>query len=221
MAPEGLSPEQEREVERLLRAANLHRMRGRLADAENAFREALSISPKDVSIRETLGDMLRECGKPDAALSEYRAAMEIAPENPSIETKFARVALEIAERERRKAIAQDMLENPHKYAKRRRSPMKAFLFALAPGLGQFYNGDLVKALVIWGVLVLFFASWAIPHHYPKGISTVGQFLYFTNPLVLVLGGLFVIAYLYGLIDAVIAAEKSSKAPKAVKKGFEP
>jgi len=208
-------------VERLMRAANLHRMRDRLADAENAFREALSISPKDVSLRETLGDILRERGKLDAALTEYRAAVEIAPENPSLETKFAKVTLEIAERERQKAIVQDMLENPRKYAVRRRSPLKAVLFALVPGLGQFYNGDLVKALVIWGVLVLFFISWAIPHHYPKGISTVGQFLYFTNPLVLMLGVLFVIAYLYSLIDAVVVAEKSGRTTKAVKKGFEP
>ena len=217
MASESLSYEQAREVERLLKAANLHRVRGRLADAEDDCRQALSISPKDISIREMLGDVLCESGKLDAALSEYRAAMELAPENPSLETKFAKVTLEIAERERQKAIALDMIENPHKYAVRRRSPARAVLYAIVPGLGQFYNGDLVKALVIWGVLVFFFISWAIPHHYPTGISTIGQFLYFTNPLVLVLGVLFVTAYIYGLIDAAVVAEKSSKAAKAPKK----
>ncbi|HUV05578.1 MAG TPA: hypothetical protein VMX94_10780 [Armatimonadota bacterium] len=217
MASEGPSREQELEVERLLASANLHRMRGELMYAEERCREALGVSPEDVAIRETLGDILHERGKLDAALSEYRDAVELAPGSSSLETKLAKVALEIAERERQRAVAQGILESPHGYTRRERSPVTAVLLAIVPGLGQFYNGDLVKALVIWGVLVLFLASWRLQRPYPGSIKHVRELLYYTNPLILVLGVLFVIVYLYGLIDAAITAERLSKAAKASKK----
>jgi len=189
-------------------------MRGQWTDAEDTCRQALGIDPNDVTIRELLADILHECGKLDMALSEYRAALEIAPGKPSLETRFAKVTLEIAEREREKALAQDMLMNPHKYVGRERSPLWAFLSsAIVPGLGQLYNGDMVKAGIIFGVFLLFIVLYGAVQRYPRGIDNIGQFLYFTNPFVLVLGILAVIAYIYGLMDALFTADKSTKAAK--------
>lgn len=213
MSSEKPTYEREREAERLLAAANLHRMRGQFAEAEEKCKQALSIMPNDPVIHEMLGDLLHESGKLDAALAEYRAALDLAPGKPSAETKFAKVTLEIAEREREKALAKDMLENPHKYTSRQKNPGRALLFALIPGLGQFYNGDMVKALIIWGAFLLFFISWAIPHQYPRGIRTVGEFIYHTHPVVLLFGIIAFMAYIYGIVDAPISAGKSSKAPK--------
>ena len=215
MASEGLSYEQEREVERLLRTANLQRLRGQWIDAEDACREALSIAPKDADIREMLGDILHECGKLDMALAEYRSALEICPEKVSLEMKFAKVTLEIGERERERAIAQDMIENPQRYTVRERSPVMALIWsAIVPGLGQFYNGELIKAGVIWAVLLLSAIAWAtLQQPYPPNIDSVQMFLIFTNPFVLVLSVLTALAYLYGLIDAPITADKSTKAAR--------
>jgi tetratricopeptide (TPR) repeat protein len=205
----------DREIDKLIASANLHRMRGQLLEAEEDCRKALSMSPNDVVVRELLGDILYEAGKLDSARNEYKIAMELSPGKASVETKYAKVILEIAEREREKAIARDMIENPQKYLRQKRNPSLAAISAIIPGLGQFYNGDLIKALIIWGVMLLFFASWALPHHYPEGIRTVQDFIYYTNPIVLVLGILFVMVYFYGLIDAAVTAEKRSKSERNV------
>lgn len=215
MTSDSLHPEQEREIERLTAAANLQRMRGQWTDAEDACRKALSIAPNDVVVREMLGDILHECGKLDLALSEYRTALDAAPGKASLETKYAKVTLEIAERERERAIAEDMLRNPRKYTVRERSPVIALLWAvIVPGLGQFYNGDLIKAGVIFGSFLLFVIAYAtLQPSYPHHISSLHMFLVFTSPVVLVIGILAGIAYIYGLIDAPIMADKSNKAAK--------
>jgi hypothetical protein len=209
-----LSDEQEREVDRLLATANLQRMRDQWTNAEDSCRTALSISPGDVTVREMLGDILHEMGKLDMALAEFRTALEHAPGKPSLETKYAKVTLEIAEREREKAIAQDMIANPQRYTKRERSPVMAMVWAIVPGMGQFYNGEMVKACVIWGTLLLFVLCYAfLQQPYPPNVDSLQLFLIATNPFVLAFGVLFFIAYVYGLIDAPIMAEKSSKSAK--------
>lgn len=214
MESESLGYKQEREIERLLALANLQRMRGQLTDAESTCRKILEINPSDVVVREMLGDILRDCGKLDQALQEYRSAMEMAPGRASLETRYAKTVLEIAEREREKAIAQDMIANPHKYTARQKSPVMAMLWAIVPGMGQFYNGDIMKAVVIWCVLLLFLISYALLQQpYPANIDSLQLFLTATNPFVLVLGLLFLLLYVYSLIDAPVMAEKSSKALK--------
>ena len=205
-----LTPEQERNVERLLATANLFKMRGQLIDAEDKCREILAITPNNIVAREILCEVLYECGKIDQALAEIRAAKEIAPDNPMVEKKFAKLTLAVAERDREKAIAQDMIENPHEYAHHKSNPGKALLIAaFIPGLGQFYNGDFTKAYVIWGMLLIHILSWVIfQDTYPKwAVTSIAGFIQFTNPLVLITGLIFSLAYLYGMIDAAVTATK--------------
>ncbi|MDI6827222.1 MAG: DUF5683 domain-containing protein, partial [Armatimonadota bacterium] len=159
-----LSYEQEREIERLIALANLQRIRGQLAEAEDSARKALDISPNDVTIRELLADILHENGKLEIALSEYRSALDLAPGKESIEKKFAKVTLEIAQRERERALAKDILENPHKYAIPERNPALALIFALMPGCGQFYNRDYFKGSIILGIFMAFIVSVATLTH---------------------------------------------------------
>lgn len=216
MVSEDPGYDRERELERLLATANLHRLRGQLLEAEETCRKALEVDPKDVSIREMLGDVLYDAGKLDAASNEYRAALELAPGKASLETKFAKVTLEIAEREREKALAKDVLLNPQKYTVPERNPLIAFVWsAIVPGLGQFYNGEIIKAGVIFGSLLLFILAYAfLQPAYPPGIKNFQTFVLCTNPTVLVLALVFVLAYIYGMIDAPIVADKSGKSDKA-------
>lgn len=179
---------------------------------------ALAIVPNDVALHEMLADILRDCGKLDAALEEFKTAMKLAPANASLETKYATTTLEIAERERERAIAEDMIANPQKYTKRERSPIMAMVLAsVVPGLGQFYNGEMNKGVVILSSFLVFLISFAALRSYPRGITTIAEFLSLTNPFVLILGVLAFIAYVYGLIDAPVRAEKSNKAAQAAKK----
>lgn len=207
--------DRERELERLLAKANLHRLRGQFLEAEDTCRQALALNPKDVVIREMLGDVLYDTGKLDSALAEYRTAQELAPGRESIEKKFARVTLEIADRERQKALAADMMLNPQKYAPKERSPGLAFIVSFVPGLGQFYNGEFVKAGVIFGTFVLFMLSYAVLQKgYPAGISNFQMFLYLTSPAVQVTAVVFFLAYIYGIIDAPVAAGRTIRKPES-------
>lgn len=214
MSSENPGFDRERELARLLAKANLHRLRGELLEAEDTCRQALQINPQDVLMREMLGDALSDAGKLKAALAEYRTALDYAPGKESLERKFAKVTLGIADQEREKSIAQDMLLNPHKYAPKERSPVVAFISSVVPGLGQFYNGEIVKAAVIFGTFLLFVLSYAfLQSEYPPGmIRDLPSFLYLTNPVVKMTGWVFIIAYLYGLIDAPVTAGKTIRKP---------
>ena len=214
MESERLTIEQEQEVHRLMTLAHLQRMRGQIRDAEDTCRKALETSPNDVMIREELGDILHEEGKLDMALGEYRLALAISPNSESLEKKFARVTLEIGESEHAKLLAEDMMLNPKKYGTRARNPVMAVVWSImVPGLGQFYNGQLVKAGIIFGAFCLFVLAYATLQHYPKGIQTTAEFFYFTNPLVMIFGILAAMAYIYGVIDAPFTADKLTKAIK--------
>lgn len=204
-----LTPEQDREIDRLLATANLFRMRGQLTEAEGKCREVLAIAPGDLVTREMLSDILWDSGKTDEALEEIREARKMAPDNASVEKKFAKYTLLVAEREREKAIALDMLDNPHKYAIHDSKPGSALLLAIIPGMGQFYNGEMMKAYVIWGTQILFYLTWAIPNAYPK-VHSLAEFIASSNPLVLVTAILATLSYIYGMVDAPLYAAKLAK-----------
>jgi len=210
---ERLTIEQEQEVERLLTLAHVQRMRGQIRDAEDTARKALEVSPGDVKIRQMLGDILYEEGKLDMALAEYRAVLAICPSDELLEKKFAKVTLEIGESEYQKQLAEDMIQNPHKYGGRARSPVLALISSIVPGLGQLYNGQTTKAAIIFGVNVLFWIAVAALQRYPRGIGTTAEFFYYTNPLVMLLGILAGLAWLYAIIDAPLTADKKNQALK--------
>lgn len=209
--------EQERELGRLTAAANLQRMRGQWTDAEDTCRKALGIVPNDVTMREMLGDILHELGKLDDALNEYKRAMQTSPGRVTLETKHAKLILEIGERARARAIAQDMIANPKKYAVRVKSPLWALCSAVAvPGLGQLYNGEITKAIIVFAPFALFLASFALFPSHQHDPGTLSGVLGGVDPIVQWLGTLAGITYVYGLIDATVRAEKLSKAAKAHK-----
>lgn len=213
MVRERLSADQLTELNKLLTTINLQRMRGQGIEAEETCRKALEISPSDPAIHETLSDLLYERGMLDEALKEIKVAMELQPGKPSIEKKHAKIVLEIGEREYEKALVKDMMDNPHKYVVRERKPGLALLLALIPGLGQFYNHELIKAGIVFGTFLLFIVSFGLfQPDYPP-VTSVQEILRFTNPTVQVLGFLSLTAYIYGLVDAPVSAEKSSKGQK--------
>ncbi|MHB0999956.1 MAG: DUF5683 domain-containing protein [Armatimonadota bacterium] len=214
MASSSLSYQQQQDLDRLLALANVQRLRSQFVDAEDTCRKALEIAPEDVQIREMLADILQERGMIDDALKEYKAAMELAPGKASLETKYAKLIIEIAERERDRAIAQDMINNPRKYTTRKRNAGLAMLCsAIVPGLGQFYNGEMIKAGVIFGVFLLFVGIWASLQTGYNNIGSMQDLISTTSPIVLILGFIAGFVYIYGIFDAAIMAGKSSGANK--------
>jgi tetratricopeptide (TPR) repeat protein len=216
MISDDMESKQKQEVDRLLVLANVQRMRNQFVEAEDTCRKALEITPGDVSLKEILADILQERGKPEDALAEYKSAMELAPGKASLETKYAKLIIEIAERKHEKELAEDMLNNPHKYPVVKKSVgLVLLLAAIFPGLGQLYNKEYVKAGVISGVSILFIATWALTIKFGgyRAVTNISDFFADTNPLVLVLGFLAGILYLYGVFDAVFSASKSNASKK--------
>jgi len=198
-----------REIERLLALANVQRLREQYVEAEDTCREALKIDPNDIMVKEMLADLLHERGKLEDALAEYKSAMELVPGKVSLETKYAKLVIEIAEHNRERALAEDMLNNPHKYTKRKKNPGIAFIMAaIVPGLGQFYNSEYIKAGILFGVFILFVAVWAAVQNAYTGVVNIGDFFTMTSPAALILGFLAIISYLYGIFDAVLVASRS-------------
>jgi tetratricopeptide (TPR) repeat protein len=194
----------------LLREANVLRLRGQTAEAEDRCRAALELVPDEATALEMLGDLLRGRGRLEEAADLYRRSATAAPQRPSPETKFAEITLELAERQRLRDTAALLLQHPPSPEQQRRNVMMALLLSgLFPGLGQFYNREAVKGgllvagslLCLWlGGDALFRLLFTVTAARPTGpVSSLGAWFGF-------LGG---VLWLYGVIDAVVTAQKRS------------
>jgi ATP-dependent 26S proteasome regulatory subunit len=59
-------------------------------DAIATLRDAVALSPENIPLRVSLGNLLLGSGQPEAAEVEFRAALSIAPENPALKLGLAR-----------------------------------------------------------------------------------------------------------------------------------
>ena len=76
-----LSSRDRAEIESLYRRARTAAEDGRLVEAEKGYRELLFRDPGHLKARNNLGYVYDGLGEPARALEEYRAALEIEPEN--------------------------------------------------------------------------------------------------------------------------------------------
>jgi len=214
------------ELDRLLSLANASRVKGDLLAAEDACHAALEINADSVDAVELLGDVLHGLGKLDDALDEYRKALEkSSPPPPSVERKYARVALEIADRDREKEMVQRAFSEPEKKSTAHRNAAIAMLLsAVAPGVGQIYNGDVIKGVILAGT---FFSAIAVTAFSPGVSLFVKQalsliFLGSPNPgnpyaavqwpsvWFTIFLGAGTVAYIYSVVDAPIAGLKRAQ-----------
>ncbi|MDO8682246.1 MAG: hypothetical protein Q7N50_02020 [Armatimonadota bacterium] len=141
-------------VDKLLTMANAHRVRGDLLAAEDACREALAIEPENLRTGEMLGDILYALGKLQDAMRQYHSLMEQDSSFANAERKYAKVALEIAELEREKQTVKDFIDKPDHSSARRNANIALILSFAAPGIGQIYNGELIKGAILFGSFLL-------------------------------------------------------------------
>lgn len=150
------------EIDRLLSAANAYRVKGDLLGAENACRSALRMDSENDTARELLGDVLRSIGKLDDAQEQYRTLLQRAKPPSSAETKYARVALEIAERERERHEVEEAFAHPESKEEAGRSAGIALgLSLIAPGFGQIYLGEMLKGCIVAGAFLLSLIAVAV------------------------------------------------------------
>ncbi len=161
------------EAGRLLRLANLHRLRGELPAAVQACRQAIALSPQDLGAREMLADLLQAQGNTTAAEQAYRDVLRLSPGRLSAQMKLGEIITrrgDVVAVPRPPAAPQPrplpavpatppptipatpppagLMGYGSGYLAAK-SPVKAlFLSGLAPGLGQFYNGEPLKGLLM-------------------------------------------------------------------------
>lgn len=161
-----LLDERRQEIERLLAEANLLKLRLRFEEAEALCRKILQIDPNCSEAHEILGDIHRSLGRLEEAMSEYKRAIELDPDNVRAQTSLAETSLLLAEQQAEEKRLRELMEKGPPRAER--SPTLAALYSVIPGLGQLYNGDLLKGLVLIALFVasllslgfLFYASLA-------------------------------------------------------------
>lgn len=213
------------EFDRLMSSARANRMRGDYGRAAEDIRRVLKLRPEDLDAREFAADMLMVAGKDEQAAEEYKRILEEDKSRASAEEKYAKAVLHIAEQRRQRDLLNQMLEEPGKYRTPPRNPaLAALLSAAAPGLGHAYCGQYVKgavffvsAMVSW--LLFYASSPSVPDYSGlaprvREVVTTGGFLCrfvqeLSAPAVLFLC-VTAILYIYALVNAVNAAEKTRK-----------
>jgi tetratricopeptide (TPR) repeat protein len=199
-------------AEILLREAHVLRMRRQFAEAETKVRAALDVHPESVTGLEMLGDLLAEKGSLEEAAAKYKYALELAPGRAAIEEKHARLALELGEQQHQRSVAEMLLQNPRALGgpqRRKRNPILAFfLSSLWPGLGQLYNHEYGKGLLMaGGGLITFLLSGDALF---RMLFAVSGSRVSPSASGSVFGVIFTCLWIYSLIDAPIRAQKLSE-----------
>jgi tetratricopeptide (TPR) repeat protein len=146
--PEETSPE----IERLLSQANLLRAKGQLEEALHLCQQAIEQDEKAWAAWELLGDLEHERTNFDAALEAYQKAHTLNPDRAALEEKIGVVVLEKEKWERRLERMRYLETHPEEQAKlhkeMRNPALAAVLSGLIPGLGQIYNRQVEKGIIL-------------------------------------------------------------------------
>lgn len=152
----------ERERDRLLTLANVQRIRGQITDARETVEQALVMAegafPKTIApIHELRGDLLAVEERWEDAAKAFNTAHELDPARASAERKYAELTLEMTRAKNPDALGESLREDTivellgGNRAGKRNAGVAMLLSMFVPGFGQFYNGQVVKGLVLLGV----------------------------------------------------------------------
>lgn len=202
----------DRELDRLLGEIHLRIRQGRYTEAEERIAQAQALAPEYASVVEAEGDLAFAKRKFKQAENLYRAALVLDPTDDKLEEKYALSVVKVHEPE---IVAHIIPGDDSLWSNRVPRPpvMSSGLSAILPGLGQWYNGDMLKAvglIVAW--LLLFFGQLGAALGGLKSISTGGG-----NPLAALFSGwniaLLILAFAlwaYAVADAYLIAVRTNE-----------
>ena len=189
-------------VRELLGRATLLRARGDRMQAFQLTQEAIRLSDRSWEAHELLGDLLMEMNRPQEAMASFRRAREINPSRVPLEDKVARAALRRGAARADPTTAEALLAAAGKREpNRRRAGYAAVLSVLMPGLGQVYNGEALKGLILviaaLGLLSQVFGQLDV--RVGLGSLTGGQGIVWAI--------LLAVVWIYAIADATIRASR--------------
>lgn len=212
-------PTSERQrLRELMGRATLARVRGNQAEALRLAQEALVLEETNAETHEFIGDVLMALNRGADALHSFQRARELNPRRVELEDKVARAAVRSAARLEAMAHAQAVLEGRAPVGPKRK-PSYAALFSLVlPGLGQMYNGDLIKGIaVMLGFVVLLSVSSIGLVNKARVADLGGAYYHPPQSIFAVLGtsmvwvGLLVALWVFAVAEASLRASKKGTA----------
>jgi TM2 domain-containing membrane protein YozV len=143
-------------IRELLGRATLLRTKGQRQQALQLAQQAVGMDDESWEAHELAGDLLLELGRGDYALDSYRRARELNPSRTSLEDKIARAALARAARLQTTTMSEALLSGRIRPAPARKPGFAALMSMIAPGLGQLYNGEVIKGFVLLALSIVCF-----------------------------------------------------------------
>jgi tetratricopeptide (TPR) repeat protein len=142
-------------VRSLLSAAALSNRRLQWDEALQKCQEALALDSQNGEAHELIGDILQAMGNWNGSLQAYQSAQKLNPHRTVLEEKIGLVSIELDQMTLREERRQQLAADPTQLKWDERDPRVACIFSgILPGLGQFYNGEVVKAVILLGATLL-------------------------------------------------------------------
>jgi len=146
------SPSANTALERVLSEIYLRLRQGKFAEAKERLAKAKDLAPDSQAVLEIEGDLALAQRSYQMAQERYQQALRLDPTNTKLEEKFARALLKVHEPEYATLANYD--ESLWSNRVPRPAITSALQSALLPGLGQIYNGDLVKGVIMLCTAIL-------------------------------------------------------------------
>ncbi|HEX2948507.1 MAG TPA: hypothetical protein VHV83_02885 [Armatimonadota bacterium] len=143
-----MPPPTSRALERLFSEIYLRIRQGRFAEATDRLSKAKEIAPDHPQVIEVEGDIAFAQGRFSAAEKLYKQALAGDPHNTKLEEKFGTAVLKVHMPDFLSHKVPD--DSPWANHVSRNPLVSALQSMCIPGLGQLYNGDWLKSIIVFG-----------------------------------------------------------------------
>jgi tetratricopeptide (TPR) repeat protein len=157
------------EFTRLCDQVSLQLRLNHIPSAAKLSEELLAGWPDSTTAHELAGDVALSQGKVAAARKHYQQALQIEPANIDAERKYGLALVTQTADERRSALLNEVIADPTAHRSSPRKPLNAVINSLLfPGLGQLYNREHEKGLMMLGggalmVMLAFYLLVQVPY----------------------------------------------------------
>jgi len=200
-------------LDRLLSEAHIWLRQGQLPAVRERLTTLQQQYPNHPAVLEFEGDVLFTQGKIRDALASYQQARVLDPANARLEEKYATAVVQLKMPDILAHTVPD--DDPWNHRIPRAPWASAGIAAIFPGLGQFYNGEMIKGGIIFTVslLLIFSQLYGIMNvaHVMKlqgiPVTTEGLVSAIFSGANIFSTLLSAALWLYGIIDAAVVAQE--------------
>lgn len=213
MTQPGPAAQPEYALDRLLAETHLRIKQQQYAEAKERLEQAKALAPREPAVLELEGDLLFAQRRYAQAEAIYLQAFHADPSNARVEEKYATAIVKVHEPQLRAEVMSLPDDSPWDFRIARPPWASALFSALFPGLGQFYNGDLLKGAGIVFLNIIFWSRMANVLYYlvrdegqRSREGVMGSLTQGANIFVLLL---MLALWIYSIVDAYLIAREEN------------